>query len=235
MSMDSKKNVLVHLFIDGSKCEYYSCKKNFTIGISVLLLHKIIRTVTNNNTITFALDENDINHLEIKIDNGEKNMKSSYKLKLFDLPNSKMYTDSMEYNSVITLPSVDFQKICRDMANIGDEVEVKDVQNQLIFTCSSQEKEIYHEAVIYDGETSAKSKGVSRASNRKKDAHDIVQGVFPMKYLNQCTKFTPLCTTVDIMLRNDYPMLVRYYVASLGELKLCLAPKEGKNETIPPL
>ena len=34
----------------------------------------------------------------------------------------------------------------------------------------------------------------------------------------------PMCQSIEIYLENDLPLIVRYAVASLGEIKLCLAP-----------
>jgi len=39
------------------------------------------------------------------------------------------------------------------------------------------------------------------------------------------TKCTNLSNTVDIYLKNNYPLIICYNVGSLGILKLCLAPK----------
>ena len=38
-------------------------------------------------------------------------------------------------------------------------------------------------------------------------------------------KCTNLCNSIQIFLKNDYPLIIKYTVASLGEIKLCLAPK----------
>ena len=62
------------------------------------------------------------------------------------------------FESVITLPSSDFQKICRDMVNISDEIEIKAVDNSLILTCKGEFAE--QETVI--GECS--SNGISSSS-----------------------------------------------------------------------
>ena len=32
-------------------------------------------------------------------------------------------------------------------------------------------------------------------------------------------------STVDIFMKNDYPLVIRYYVASLGTIVLCLSSK----------
>ena len=64
--------------------------------------------------------------------------------------------------------------------------------------------------------------GMSFVKNNNKD--DIIQGLFALKHLVLFTKCTNLCNNVELYLKNDYPLIIRYSVASLGEIKLCLAP-----------
>jgi proliferating cell nuclear antigen len=53
---------------------------------------------------------------------------------------------------------------------------------------------------------------------------NIIQGVFSLSYLAIFCKCSSLCPAVEINLRNDWPIIFKYTVAALGELKLCLSP-----------
>ena len=215
VSMDTSHIVLVHLKLEASKFESYYCKNKVSIGINTLNFHKLIKTINSNDTLTLFMESNNTNFLGIKIENGEKNTKTTYRLNLLDLDNTKISIDPAEFNSVITLPSSDFQKICRDMKNIADFVEIKNINNQLIFTCKGDYCQ--QETVISDNDNG------NTISN--KNANEIVQGIFNLKYLVLFTKCTNLCNTVELYLKNDYPLIIKYDVASLGSIKLCLAPQ----------
>ena len=69
--------------------------------------------------------------------------------------------------------------------------------------------------------------GMAVVSNE--DDIEIVQGVFSLKYLTLFTKCTNLCQTIQVYLKNDYPLIVCYSVGSLGEIKMCLAPKNSRD------
>lgn len=215
IAMDTSHIVLVHLKLEASKFEHYKCDHKMTIGVSMLNLHKLIKTINSNDTLTLFMDENDMNHIGIKIENGEKNTKTTYKLTLLDLDNPRITIDPTEFNSMITLPSSDFQKICRDMNNLSELVEIKNINNQLIFTCKGDFCQ--QETILSDNDS-----GVHCITS--KNSNEIVQGVFKLKYLVLFTKCTNLCNTVELYLKNDYPIIVRWSVASLGEIKLALAP-----------
>lgn len=220
VAMDSSHIILVHLKLDASKFEEYHCDSKITVGVNMLNLHKLIKTINSNDTLTIFMDDGDINHLGIKIENGEKNTKTTYKLNLLDLDNTKITIEPTEFCDVITLPSTDFQKICRDMSNLSELVEIRSVNNKLIFCCKGDF--CNQETVFADNDNPDCNTRISNAS-RKKDV--VVQGVFNLKYLVLFTKCTNLCNTVELYLKNDYPLIVKYLVASLGEIKLCLAPQ----------
>ena len=58
----------------------------------------------------------------------------------------------------------------------------------------------------------------------KQDASKIIQGEFSLKNLGYFIKCTNLCSQIEVYLENDLPLVVLYHVASLGKIKLCLAP-----------
>lgn len=211
VSMDNSHIVLVHLKLDAGKFEHYHCTNKIVIGVNMLNLYKLIRSINSNDILTLFIDADDMNHLGIKIENGEKNTKTTYKLNLLDLDNPNIHVEPASFESVITLPSIDFQKLCRDMKNIAEFVEIKNIRSQLMLSCKGDF--CAQETVIADAENS--SSGTSGT--------EIVQGIFNLNYLVMFTKCTNLCNTVELHLKNDYPLLIKYTVASLGEIKLVLA------------
>lgn len=216
VTMDNTHIVLVHLKLDASKFEYYHIDNKIKIGINMLHFHKLIRTINSNDTLTLYIEKNDINHLGIRIENGEKHSKTHFKLDLLDLDNKNIKVDNADFNNTITLPSVDFQKICRDMHQLSEIIEIKNFGNQLILSCKGDF--CYQETILTDNDNGDAIEIKPTDTNN----NEIVQGVFNLKCLCQFTKCTNLCSSVEIFLKNDYPLIVRYQVASLGEIKLCL-------------
>ena len=214
IAMDTSHIVLVHLKLDAPKFEHYYCKNRISIGVNMLNLHKLIKTINSTDTLTLFMDDVNINHLGIKIENSDKNTKTVYKLNLLDLDNPHISIDPTEFNSVITLPSADFQKICRDMSNVSDLVEIQNVGNHLIFKGAGDY--CTQETILSDSEGG----NITKAGN----LCEIVQGVFKLKYLVLFTKCTNLCNTMEVFLKNNFPLVIKYSVASLGEIKLAIAP-----------
>jgi len=216
VAMDSSHTVLVHLRLNANNFENYACRRNkLILGVNLINLYKLMKIMGNNDTLSLKVEEDDLSSLHIFIENSEKNSITKFKLNLMDLHEENIEIPPPSFESVITMPSLDFQKICRDMHNLAEEIEIKSVGNQLIFSCKGQ---------FAEQETSigSSSNGLAFIQNEE---DKIVQGIYALKHLVLFSKCTNLCNSVELYLKNDFPLIIKYAVASLGEIKLCLAPK----------
>jgi len=115
------------------------------------------------------------------------------------------------------MPSGDFQKVCRDMYNLSDVIEIKSIRGQLILDCKGD----------FANQETIMGESVTNGVNfvHKHDEPGLIQGFFSLKHLVLFTKCTNLCSSIQLFLKNDYPLIICYQVGSLGEIRLCLAPK----------
>jgi len=215
MAMDTSHTVLVHLKLHGEKFEYYYCPERIVLGINMINYFKLIKTMSNSDTLTLYVTKSNPNMLGIKIENSEKNQVTTYNLNLMDLHQDTIEIPPAKFDSVITLPSVEFQKITREMHILSDRIEIKSVGTQLIFSCKGD----FASRKTLMGETPG---GMSYIENQNPD--NIIQGIFTLKNLVLFSKCTNLSNSIEMYLKNDYPLIIMYTVASLGQIKLCLAP-----------
>ena len=174
-----------------------------------------MKIMGNNDTLSLKVEEDDLSSLHIIIENSEKNSLTQFKLNLMDLHEENIQIPPPSFESVITMPSIDFQKICRDMHNLSEEIEIKSIGNQLVFSCKGQ-------FATQETSIGSSSNGLNFIKN---NVDIIVQGVYALKHLVLFSKCTNLCNSIELYLKNDFPLIIKYSVASLGEIKLCLAPK----------
>jgi proliferating cell nuclear antigen len=158
------------------------------------------------------------------MENSEKSTTTNYLLKLFDTDINDIQIPSLRFTSTIHMPSLDLQKICRDMNALGEnlDVEITSSGSDLIFKCMGDFAE--QETIISENNNAnMKVEKMSTADS------EIVQGIFQLKHLVLFTKCTSLCPSIALYLKNDFPLILLYTVANLGEVKLVLAPKKNKN------
>jgi proliferating cell nuclear antigen len=181
-------------------------------------LFKLINTIDNDDTLTLYIEECDyvdgiVHHLGLKFENGEIKQCKTQKLRLIEPDNEELAVPDVTFSSILNIPSSDFQKIIRDLSIISDKLEIKSVGNELIFKCQGQ----FAIAEIRRSEADGYMEFIQKNPNK------IIQGEFSLKNLGYFIKCTNLCSQIEIYLENDLPLIVKYNVASLGDIKLCLA------------
>jgi proliferating cell nuclear antigen len=218
VAMDNTRTVLVHLRLHADKFEQYKynhASPKFVIGVNTDHLYRIIKTATNDDTISFYVEQSDPNTLGILLEDGEKKQVTRYKLNLLDRDEPDIQLPETDFATHITMPSLDFQKICRDITLLGAKtVEIKNVGPSLTFSCKGH----------FASRTTVMGDYENDFSIHKKDTDEIVTGVFSLPHLVLFTKCTNLCNNLEVHMKNDWFLMIRYVVANLGDIKLCLMP-----------
>ena len=221
INMDKSHTILAHLYLAAQNFEFYECKKDkIIIGVNMFHLFKLINSIDNDDTLTLYIENSDysdviVSHLALKFENGEIKQCKTQKLRLIEPEPEELQYPDVKFSSIINLPSADFQKIIRDLSCISDKLEIKSVGSELIFKCSGQ----FASAEIHRAESDG-----SMGFILKQDSSKIIQGEFSLKNLGYFIKCTNLCQQIEVYLENDLPLVVKYDVASLGSIRLCLAP-----------
>jgi proliferating cell nuclear antigen len=225
INMDKTHTILVHLFLKAENFEFFECKEEkIIVGVNILHLFKLITTIDNDDTLTIYIENDDYNEgivteLGLKFENGTIKQSKIQKLKLIEPEQDELEIPDVKFSSVINMPSNDFQKIIRDLANISEKIEIKSVEDELIFKCSGQ----FAKAEIRRSENNANMQILNKQHNK------IIQGEYSLKNLLYFIKCTNLCNQIEIFLENNRPLIVKYNVASLGEIKMCLSSLPSSN------
>jgi len=221
INMDKSHTILAHLYLAAQNFEFYECKKEkIIIGVNMFHLFKLINSIDNDDTLTIYIENTDyvdgiVSHLALKFENGEIKQCKTQKLRLIEPEPEELEYPDVKFASIINLPSADFQKIIRDLSCISDKLEIKSVGNELIFKCQGQ----FASAEIHRAESDG-----SMGFILKQDSSKVIQGEFSLKNLGYFIKCTNLCSQIEVYLENDLPLVVKYNVASLGEIMLALVP-----------
>ena len=225
INMDKSHTILAHLSLNAANFEHYECKHpKIVIGVNMFHLFKLINTIDNDDTLTIYIEEADytdgiVQYLGLKFENGDIKQQKIQKLRLIEPDSEELDVPDVKFSSVLNLPASDFQKIIRDLSCISDKIEIKSVATndgaELIFKCGGG----FAQAEVRRAESDGGMEYLVKQDNSK-----IIQGEFSLKNLGYFIKCTNLCNQIEMYLENDLPLVVKYNVASLGEIKLCLAP-----------
>lgn len=214
VALDNTHVVLVHLRLDAAQFESYVCDKKMYVGINVMKLNMLMKTITNKDILTLYVERDDPNRLGLRIENPDKKSRTTYKLNMLDLNVENIHIPPAELDTVISMSSLELQRIVRDMSHLADTMEVRVVGNQLCFSCKG------------DAATQETVLSLDRHDTqilKHSDPHTIIQGVYSLKYLSSFCKCAALCPSVEVALKNSFPIILQYQISSLGSIRLCLA------------
>lgn len=221
LNFDKTHTILVDIVLNAKNFEKYVCHpEKIIVCANTLHLFKVISTMSDDDTLSMYIENCDyhdgiVSHLGLQYDNGNIKQCYSHKLRLIEPDTEEMAVPDVEYSTIISLPTADFQKIIRDMNGLSDRIEIRSVGNDLIFSCEGN----FASSKIYRSESDGNMEFIQKPS-----ADVIIQGEFSLKSLSHFIKCTPLCNHLKMYLGNNRPLVIKYYVASLGKIKLCLGP-----------
>lgn len=208
LTLDTARVTLVHMNLSAENFEEYECPENVSAGLNMANMYKLLKSVSSQDTLDISVIGRD--YMNILIENPVKNSSTSFRLKLLDINEDIFEFPEIKMNIITTLPSVDFQRIARDMGNLACEMGIIREGNKLIMSCNG---DFADQTTILD----FPDESVSKTGN-----------TFNLKYINLFTKATNMSSSVQIMQNsesNSMPIIFRYAIANLGELKFYLAPK----------
>src|SRR5210317_406789 len=206
VTLDTARTSLVDMFLSADNFEEYQCDQDEIIaGINISNTFKLLKTITNNDVLSIEINSKE--YMNIEITSESKKSSTAFQLKLLDINESRIEVPEVQMSTVTTLPSADFQRLCRDMSNIGTEIEIKRVGKEIKFSCQGD---------FANQETSIETP----------DDSPEITGLYSLKYLNIFTKATSMCASVQIIQETGNRFLIlKYNVANLGVLKFYLATK----------
>ena len=158
-------------------------------------LYRIVKTASNDDILTFYIEKGDHNHLRILLENGEKKEVTRYTMSLLDRDEPNISMPSTEFSARITMPSIDFQKKCRDMTLLlAKTVELKSIGTTLVLSCKGQFAN--RETVLGDS--------ANEFSVKKEEPNTIISGSFSLPHLVLFTKCTNLSNNLELYMKNDW-------------------------------
>lgn len=120
--MDNSHVALVSMMLQAEAFSPFRCDRNLALGINLTSLTKVLRAAQASDILTIkAEDAPDV--VNLVFESSEKDRISEYDLKLMDIDQEHLGIPETDYAASITLPSAEFQRICRDLSNISESGE----------------------------------------------------------------------------------------------------------------
>lgn len=227
---DIGNNSITYIKLDANKFESYYCKEPVIIGIDTSTFFKTIKSTNRRETITLSMDSNSTDKLKIELTDLFQGKNKGVEIPLLALEEKMIDLKPMDFSFIISMPTMQFQQIIKDIHLLdGKIVEIKSINKQLIFSCTDGIADYKNaiteieDSVNKDQKELLKQNGEDiRSVKFTKSDSNIVQGHFKLSFLMNFIKASHLCESMNILLTNDKPLVLEYFVADLGILRLLL-------------
>ncbi|KAI9845802.1 MAG: hypothetical protein M1837_004482 [Sclerophora amabilis] len=221
-AMDNSHVALVSMMLTAEGFSPYRCDRNIPLGINLNSLTKVLRCAQNEDILTLKAEDAP-DSLNLVFESSESDRLSEYDIKLMEIDQDHLGIPETDYAATISMPSAEFQKICRDLIALSESVSIEATKEGVKFACQ--------------GDIGSGSVTLRQHSNVEKPDMNVdinltepVALTFSLKYLVNFCKASGLSGSVKLCLSNEVPLLVEYALAGSSYLRFYLAPKIGDDE-----
>lgn len=234
-AMNSNNSILVRLFLEADKFGVYKCEpkgKNYIVlGVNMSNLFKLIRFLNNDDELIMIYDRNSLNQLNLRYVNLQKKLTTDYYLKLLDLNDDPMAITKQSFDFVISMSSIDFHNLIKNMSVIAENVDIKFVSSKdnkcsLIFSCKGEFAEQISVYNVPNVDTNNENNIINISKNTndgEQNTERIIQNVYKLESLSLFSRCAPMCQTIELYIKNDYPLIIKYRVADMGTVHIVLS------------
>merc|ERR1712232_1353512 len=217
-SMDSSHVDLVSLLLRESAFSEFKCDRPTSLGMNVDSLGNILKMCGQSDSLKLRW-QNDADVVSFQCESGEDDRIADFELKLMQIESEHMEIPEQQYKVVARLPSAEFLKVCRDLKEFGETMQIQASKDGIRFSVQGD---------VGTGNVVLKPREAEKPEDRVTlTVHEAVTATFALRYLVTFAKAAPLCSTVELGLGPDSPLSVKYEIenADNGYMQFYLAPK----------
>merc|ERR1712076_281338 len=215
---DSSHVALVSLLLRESAFTDFKCDRATSLGMNVESLAKIFKMCGPNDSLKLRY-QSDADTLNFQCESSDDDRIADFDLKLMQIESEHMEIPEQQYKVVAKLPSAEFQKICRDLKEFGETMQMSASKEGIKFSVAGD---------VGSGNVMLKPREAEKPEEKVTlTVHEPVTATFALRYLVNFAKAAPLCGVVELGLGPDAPLLVKYDLESgdNGFMEFYLAPK----------
>merc|ERR1712064_120338 len=187
-------------------------------GMNVDSVGKIMKMCGPNDSLKISW-QNDSDTATFQCESSQEDRITDFNLKLMQIDGERMEIPEQHYKVVAKLPSGEFQKICRDLKEFGETMQISASKEGIKFSVQGD---------VGAGNVMLKPRESDKPEERVAlTVYEPVTATFALRYLVIFAKASPLCALVELGLGPDAPLSVKFDLeaADNGFMQFYLAPK----------
>jgi len=219
--MDASHVALVSVLLTREAFQDYRCDRVYSLGINMPNAAKVFKCAAAGDTVTVNHQDGDTARFIFEHKNKDK--VSDYEVNLLNLDLERLAIPGTDYQAVVTLPSLEFQRIVRDLLQFDATVNITVTKQGVQFAASG----VIGTACMKLAVTQEQGKEQETVSVRVDGSLTLS---FALKYLAMFAKASPLAPSVSLSLAPEHPLVVQYTLGEVGHVRYYVAPRVADPE-----
>jgi proliferating cell nuclear antigen PCNA len=217
--MDHHRTILIQLLLESENFTLYKfkSKEKLFLGINLNHFHKMLKSIKKKDSIQLFINDDTPNDLGIKVIPKENNRITTSFIKIqgiqtldIDIPTG--------YGKPIIVPSSEYQKMCKDMAHIGNVINVLAKNFHIKFRCNAGGVMKRHVDFGEMGDSDDDDENEKNTIDYNQD--------FDTEQLSRITKMAGLSGNIQIYPMKGLPLLFKSSIGSLGKISIYIKSKD---------
>lgn len=246
VNMDKTNKLVVKAFLEANKFQKYVCKKpKIVISANMSVFNMWMEFINPTDVCILSIENSNykegiIRYLTITGINSTSSKITRFQMKLIEPETEDLEYPILEFTTEAAMKSAVVSKIIRGYNGVSAHIEIKSVGNDMAFSCAGEQgiadivftdaaSELDDVSSSSATDTLSKDKDLEIKFKKKPTDGKIVQGIFVLRYMMIIAKFSGLSKEMELYLENDLPLMVKFSVADLGYVYLCLRQYEPTN------
>jgi proliferating cell nuclear antigen PCNA len=220
--MDNGMVIVLELSLPNDWFDMYelTSEQSVTIGINTHTWSKVLAMKEKNQTIKINTDDKDDKLLvafcsETK-NEGEKSVpfNKEFEIPLMDIESELMEIPPTEYEADIIMQSTMFSSMVNQLKQFGEFVQINCDENNVNFSSYSD----------VCGKMDANI-DVSNLEEYAIDENAILKMSYSLKYFYNISQFQKISKNIQLHLKDNFPIMLKYEIDGNGVLQFYIAPK----------
>lgn len=212
---DHHRKTLVDLTLISDNFSVYKLRNDEKIcmGINLNHFHKMLKSIKKKDSLQLFIDKDNITDLYIKTIPKENTRITTSGIKIQTIQNLKIDIPT-GYRKPVIVPSSEFQKMCKDLSNIGSSIINVIVKK-------------FHIEFIADADGILKRKVTFGEMDEDSENESGYYASFTTDQITRISKISGLSNIIHVFSGEPHlPLLFRSSVGSLGQISIYIKSKE---------